>query len=268
MVAILLPFAAAGEPAFERTAIRLFEQADGPILPVARRLYSTRFDSTRMRMLAVEVSATYAAPDTATMIPLACTLKRPDGSQSPSDRPMSFQFFEGKTESHSANLLWSAAADQDWKPGSYEVECVANGKSLGKASFEVALNPPEVADGGIRVEAVRVFPVEGKLPPRLLRKYSISFPAETTTRVGIELEFTHAALGRAAKVPVECYFFWPDGQTSPAVILSYEPEPTWAGGYSAGAMGWEQAGNWPKGVFTISCAIYGQPVVVDRFDLT
>ena len=63
------------------------------------------------------------------------------------------------------------------------------------------------------------------------------------------------------------YFFWPDGQTSPPVILSYEPEPTWAGGYSAGAMGWEQTGNWPAGVYTIACSIYGQPVIVDRFDV-
>jgi hypothetical protein len=267
-IAILLPFAAAGEPDFEKTTIRLFEQADSPILPVARRLYSTRFDSTRMRMLAVEVSGTYAAPEAATTIPLTCTLKRPDGSQSASDRPMSFQFFEGKTDSHSANILWSVAADQDWKPGSYEVECLAGEKSLGKASFEVALNPAEVAEGEIRVEAVRVFPVEGQLPPRMLRKYGTSFAAETMSRIGIELELSHAALGRAAKVPVECYFFWPDGQTSPPVILSYEPEPTWAGGYSAGAMGWEQPGNWPQGVYTISCAIYGQPVIVDRFDLS
>ncbi len=181
---------------------------------------------------------------------------------------MSFQFFEGKSESHSANLLWNSAADQDWSPGSYEVECLAGETSLAKAAFEVALNPPEVADGEIRVEAVRVFPVGENLPPRMLRKYTALLAAETTTRIGIELEFSHAAPGRSAKVPVECYFFWPDGQTSPPVILSYESEPTWAGGFSAGAMGWERSGNWPKGFYTISCAIYGQPVIIDRFDLT
>jgi hypothetical protein len=266
-IAILIPFAAAGEPAFDQTSIRLFEQADGPILSVPRLLYSTRFDATRTRMLGVEVSATYSAPDTATTIPLACTLTRPDGSRSPSERPMSFQFFAGTTESHSANLLWGVVADQDWKPGSYEVECLAGEKSVGKAPFEIARNPPEVVDGDIRVEAVRVFPVEGKLPPRTMRKYTASFPAASTTRIGLELEFTHAPLGRAIKIPVECYFFWPDGQTSPPVILSYEPEPTWAGGYSAGAMGWEQPGNWPKGVYTVSCASFGQPVIVDRFDI-
>jgi hypothetical protein len=266
-VAILIPFAAAGEPAFDQTSIRLFEQADGPLLPVTRRLYSTHFDATRMRNLAVEASATYAAPDTTTTVPLDCTLTRPDGSQSPSERPMSFQFFAAMTESQSAHLLWGVVADQDWQPGNYSVECLAGEKSIGKAAFQIARNPPEVADGDIRVAAVRVFPVEGQLPALAMREYLTIFDSGSTNRIGIELEFTHAPLGRAVKVPVECYFLWPDGQTSLPVILSYEPEPNWAGGYSAGAMGWEQPGNWSRGVYTISCAIYGQPVIVDRFDV-
>lgn len=267
-IALLLPLAAAGDVAFEKVTIRLFEQADGPIVPVARRLYSTHFDATRTRMLGVEISATYAAPETTTTIPVTCTMRKPDGSQASSDRPMSFQYFGGKTESHSANLLWGAAPDEDWEAGTYEIECLAEEKPIGKAQFEIALNPADVAEGEIRVAAVRLFPVTGQLPPRMNRKYTNGFVAEATSRIGIEIEFTHAALGRTVKIPVECYFFWPDGQTSPPVVLSYEPQPTWAGGYSAGAMGWEQAGNWAKGVYTISCAIHGQPVIVDRFDLT
>jgi hypothetical protein len=241
-IAILIPFAADGEPASDQATIRLFEQAEGPVLPVSRRLYSTHFDATRTRKLAVEVTAT---------VPLTCTLTRPDGT----------------TESQGADHLWGAVADGDWQPGSYSVECHAGEKSIGSAAFEIARNPPEVADGEIRVEAIRLFPVEGQLPARALRQYEATLAADSTSKIGIELEFTHAPLGRTVKVPVECYFFWPDGQTSPPVILSYEPEPTWAGGYSAGAMGWEQPGNWLAGVYTIACSIYGQPVIVDRFDM-
>jgi hypothetical protein len=240
--AILIPFAAVGEPAPEQTTLRLFEQAEGPVLPVSRRLYSTRFDATRTRKIAVEVSGT---------APLTCTLTRPDGT----------------TESQGATLLWGAAGDEDWETGSYSIECLAGEESVGKVAFEIARSPPEVADGDIRIAAVRVFPVEAQLPARASRKYTAVLAADSTRKIGIELEFTHAPLGRSVKVPVECYFFWPDGQTSPPVILSYEPEPTWAGGYSAGAMGWEQAGNWPVGVYTIACSIYGQPVIVDRFDV-
>ena len=81
------------------------------------------------------------------------------------------------------------------------------------------------------------------------------------------MEFSHAPLGRIAKMPVDCHFFWPDGQTSPPLVLNYEPQPNWAGGYSAGAMGWEASGNWKKGVYTVSCAINGQPAAVERFEI-
>ena len=183
------------------------------------------------------------------------------------ERPMEFQFFGGKTEAQSANLLWGAAADQDWAPGIYEVECKAGEIAIARATFEMAANPPEVADGDIRVEAMRMFPVDGNLQPIQERKYANNFPAVATSRIGVELEFSHAPLGRAAKVPVDCHFFWPDGQTSPPLVLSYEPQQSWAGGYSAGAMGWEAPGNWIKGVYTVSCAINGQPVAVERFEI-
>jgi hypothetical protein len=130
------------------------------------------------------------------------------------------------------------------------------------------VNTPDVADGEIRVAALRVFPVEGKLPPRPMRRYMSALPAATTTRIGIEIEFTHEPLNRTAVIPVDCWFLWPDGQTSPPLVLSYEPQPSWAGGFSAGAMGWEAPGNWAKGVYTVTCAIHGRPIMVDRFDVT
>ena len=68
-------------------------------------------------------------------------------------------------------------------------------------------------------------------------------------------------------MPVECWFFWPDGQTSPPVVLSYEPLPSWAGGYSAGAMGFPARGNWIKGAYTVSCAVNGQPAAIERFEV-
>jgi hypothetical protein len=266
-LALLLPSLAVAAPAFEQATLRFFEQADGPILPVARRIFTTRFDATRTRRLGVELAATYAAPESPVTIPLACTLRKPDGSTAPAERPMDFQFFGGKTGSASANLLWGVADDRDWPPGSYEVECLAGDEPVARASFEMTRNPPEVADGEIRVKALRVFPVDGNLPPIDARTYVTTLPADLTTRIGIELEFAHAPLGHAVKVPVDCWFFWPDGQTSQPLVLRYEPQPAWAGGYSAGAMGWETPGNWMLGVYTVSCAIDGQPSAIERFDV-
>jgi hypothetical protein len=56
-----LAAAAADPPALDAATIRLFEQPDAEILPVARRLYATRFDATRTRTLGVEIAVSHAA---------------------------------------------------------------------------------------------------------------------------------------------------------------------------------------------------------------
>lgn len=266
-LACLLPSLAAAQPSFNQASLRFFEQADGPILPVERRVYTTRFDAVRTRRLGVEVAGTYAAPDADATLALACILRNPDGTAVPAERSMDFRFYGGQGGSAAANLLWGRTDDQDWAPGRYEVECLAGDKPVAKAAFEMNRNPAEVADGEIRVKALRIFPVDGELPPIDARQYSERLAAEDTTQIGVELEFAHAPLGRTVKVPVDCWFFWPDGQTSPPVVLSYEPQATWAGGYSAGAMGFPSAGNWIKGIYIVSCAINGQPAAVERFEV-
>jgi hypothetical protein len=265
--ALLLPASAPAAPAVERAGLRLFEQADGDILPDTRRVYSTRFDATRTRRLGVEYAAEYAAPEADSTAPLACALTRPDGTTSAAERPMDFRFYAGKPGSTAANLLWGMPDGQEWAVGRYAVECQGDGLPSAKAAFEVFLNPPEVADGNIRVRAMRLFAVEELLPPIDQRRYAARFAADATRRIGVELEFAHAPLGHAAHIPVDCWFFWPDGQTSPPVVLSYEPQPDWAGGYSAGAMGYAETGVWTKGTYTVSCAIGGQPVAIERFDV-
>jgi hypothetical protein len=247
--------------------LRFLEQADGPILPVERRAYSTRFDTLRTRRLGVELAGSYPRQEADSTVALSCILTRPDGTTVPGERPMDFRFFGGETASKAANLLWGAPEGGEWFPGPYAVECFADDAPVARAAFDMARNPPEVPDGGIRVKALRIFPVEGSLPPTGARRYSDELSAASTTQVGVELEFAHAPLGRDARVPVDCWFFWPDGQTSPPLVLSYEPQPTWAGGYSAGAMGYPAAGRWIKGVYTVSCAINGQPAAVERFEV-
>ena len=106
------------------------------------------------------------------------------------------------------------AADQGWSPGTTQSSAATPAQLVAEAHIEIVQNPPDVADTDIRVAAIRVFPVTepartGRAP---VREQAV---AADTNPIGVELEFSHAPLGRAAKVPVDCYFFWPDGQTSP-----------------------------------------------------
>ena len=263
----LLPLAAAAAAPPADTAIRLFEQPDTDILPVERRLYADRFAATRMRWLGVEITASYPKLEQAEELPVSCELERPDGTRSGTDRPMSFQLFagEGVTESYSANLLWGVADEEDWVPGNYAVHCTVAGKPIEPARFEVVLNAPDVAGTGIRIAGMRFFPVGQGLPEKQERAYGQSFDRAQLRSIGVEIEFTHEPLGQTARVPVACYFFWPDGQTSPPMRLVYEPGPDWPGGYAAGALGWDEPGQWLAGTYTANCTIDGRPVAVDRF---
>lgn len=159
------------------------------------------------------------------------------------------------------------AATDGWQPGEYAIECAIDGEPVAQARIEIVLNAPDVAGTDIRVAALRLFPVDRLLPAREERRYASAMVASETRHLGVELEFTHVPLGQAMTIPVDCYYFWPDGQTSPAVLLSYEPQPGWSGGYSAGALGWDEPGRWQPGVYTVTCLIGGRPVIVDRFDL-
>jgi hypothetical protein len=260
--------AAADPPAVDAVTIRLFEQADAEILPVARRIYSTRFDATRTRTLGVEIAASHAAQESVAEIPVDCTMQKPDGSAYPPDRQLILAIAAGATHSSSAGLPWRAPDPKGWQPGEYEIQCRIDGQLVAESHMEIVQNEPDVAGTDIRVAAIRLFPVERLLPAKDERRYTSTLVAADTNHIGVELEFTHAPLGQAMRIPVECYYFWPDGQTSPAVMLSYEPQATWSGGYSAGAIGWDQPGHWLPGVYTVTCVIGGRPVIVDRFDLT
>jgi len=258
----------AEQPALDQVTIRLYEQADGVLLPMARRIYSTHFDAMRTRALGLEISAMHPAQETPVQIPFVCTMQGPDDSGIESDRTILFELAAGHTQSTSTSLLFGAADEEDWQPGDYRVQCLVDGQVIAQMPFEVVLNPSDVASAEIRVAGLRLFPVERELPARAERRYTSAMVAAETRHIGIELEFTHAPLGQAMMIPVECHYFWPDGQTSPPVLLRYEPQATWSGGYSAGALGWDQAGKWLPGVYTVTCSIGGRPVIVDRFDLS
>jgi hypothetical protein len=259
--------AAADSPALATVTLRLYEQADAEILPVARRLYSTVFDATRTRTFGVEIAASHAAPESAAGIPVDCTMQKPDGNLLPRDRPLILELAAGTTYSSGAGLPWRAPDAEGWQPGEYAIECRIAGQVVAESRIKVVQNEPDVAGTDIRVAAIRLFPVERTLPARDERRYASTLVAAEMNHIGVELEFTHAPLGQAMRIPVECYYFWPDGQTSPAVMLTYEPQATWSGGYSAGALGWDQPGYWLPGVYTVTCMIGGRPVIVDRFDL-
>ena len=252
---------------FAEVSIRLFEQADGTVQPFGRRVYTSHFDATLTRMIGVEIGATYAKQKEARLYDVACTLTKPDGSAETASRPMSFQVFADETSSNSANVQWGVPDEQDWQAGEYGVDCGIAGVSIGQASFSIVLNPADVADTDLRIAGLKFFAVDRDLPPKNERNYAEVFETADTRRIGVEIEFTHAPIGREIAVPVDCHYFWPDGQVMPPAEMTYRPGPTWPGGYSAANMGWDEAGKWPLGHYVVVCQVAGRPAVVNRFEV-
>ena len=268
LAACLPPSALAADASpFTAVSIRLFEQADGTVQPFGRRVYATHFDATLTRMISVEIGATYARQKESRLYDVVCTLTRPDGSSAPASRPMSFQVFADETQSNSANVQWGVADEQDWQAGDYAVDCGIAGQSIGQATFAVVLNPADVADTDLRIAGLKFFPVDGELPPKDARAYTDVFETADTRRIGVEIEYTHSPIGRQISVAVDCHYFWPDGQVMPPAEMTYQPGPTWPGGYSAANMGWDEAGKWPLGHYLVVCEVAGRPAVVNRFEV-
>lgn len=266
--ASLPPIALAADASpFTAVSMRLFEQADGPVQPFGRRVYATHFDATLTRMIGVEIGATYAKRKEERLYDLACTLTKPDGSSEPASRAMSFQVFADETESNSANVQWGVPDEEDWQAGDYLVDCGVAGQSIGQVPFTVVLNPADVADTDLRIAGLRFFPVDRELPAKSDRSYTEVFETANTRRIGVEIEYTHSPIGRAITVPVDCHYYWPDGQVMPPAQMTYQPGPTWPGGYSAANMGWEEAGKWPTGHYVVVCEVGGRPAVVNRFEV-
>ena len=268
IAACLPPTALAADASpFTAVSMRLFEQADGPVQAFGRRVYATNFDATLTRMIGVEIGATYAKAKETRLLDVACTLTKPDGSLAPGSRAMSFQVFADETQSNSANVQWGVPDEQDWEAGNYLVDCAVAGQSIGQAPFTVVLNPADVADTDLRIAGLRFFAVERELPAKAERDYTEVFETANTRRIGVELEYTHSPIGREIAVAVDCHYYWPDGQVMPPAQMTYQPGPTWPGGYSAANMGWDEAGKWPTGHYVVVCEVAGRPAVVNRFEV-
>lgn len=127
--------------------------------------------------------------------------------------------------------MWNRAGDPAWAPGNYVVHCSGHGSVLGEVRFEVAMNPPDASEIDLRVTQIHLFPASGPLPARDQRDYMTRFPARKTSRIGVELEFTHSATSGNAGL----------------------------------AMGWDSPGRWSQGHYTVVCNLRGRPVAVERF---
>jgi hypothetical protein len=246
-----------------RSEIRLWEQEGNVVIPLERRLYSTRFDAGRIRFIGMEIAISHPPANASAIFPVDCELRAPDGGR-PGLQKLEIEVATGADDSRGVTL-WNRAGDPAWVPGNYVVHCSGRGSALAEVRFEVAVNPPDAAEFNLRVTRIHLFPASGPLPARDQRDYMTKFSARKTSRIGVELEFTHSPPGGTASIPVDCYYYPPSGQPMGPISFNYEPRADATSGNAGLAMGWDNPGRWSQGQYTAVCNIRGRPVAMERF---
>lgn len=253
-----------------QVAIRLYEQGGGFVIGPEARSYTTWFDTVRTRRLGVEVSIVHVALPKPMQYSVACEMDRPDGKTVSGIFRIPVKVSAGEKQSSGANTLFGMPEGQEWPAGTYTVRCSGDQLRLGETRIHFVRNPPDVADADIRVAGIRFFQIGKEIPAQDQRSYVAMnqagyFSSRTTSRIAVELEFRHPPLPKAVSVPVECFYFFPDGQFTPAIPLTYEAPAGQQNGQAARGIGWDEPGNWPLGVYSVMCQLAGHPVAFDRF---
>jgi hypothetical protein len=255
--------AAQAQIAPTRFEIRLWEQEGNVVIPLERRLYSTRFDAGRSRIIGMEIVMSHAPAKATAILPVDCELRAPEGDR-PGSQNLEIKVATGAAESRGV-AMWIRAGDPAWVPGDYRVHCNARGSVLGEVPFQMAMNPPDASEIDLHVKQMHLFPASGPLPARDQRDYMTRFPARKTSRIGVELEFTHAQPGGTMSIPIDCYYYPPSGQAMGPISFTYEPQADATSGNAGLAMGWDSPGRWSQGQYAAVCNIRGRPVAVERF---
>lgn len=246
------------------TEIRLWEQEGNAVAPSDRRFYSTRYDAGRSRYIGFEITMSHLPARATGIFPVECQLLGTADEKALKTLNLEVEVVTGAASSNGIALL-APNGDSGWLPGNYRIRCSGRGSLLGEAPFAIAVNPPDAAEIDLHVAAIHLFPVSGALPARGQREYATHFNARNTSRIGVELEFTHTAAGSATSIPVDCYYYPPSGRVMGPISFNYEPQADATGGYAALAMGWDKPGKWSDGYHTAVCNIRGRPVAVERF---
>lgn len=246
-----------------KSEIRLWEQEGNVVIPLERRLYSTRFDAGRSRFIGMEILLSHTPANATAIFPVDCELRAPEGGRS-STQKLEIEVTSGAADSRGI-ALWKRSGDLAWAAGNYLVHCSGRSVALSEAPFEMAVNPPDASEINLHVTQMHLFPATGPLPARDQRDYMTRFSVRKTSRVGVELEFTHSPPGGATSIPVDCYYYPPVGQAMGPISFSYESQADATRGNAGLAMGWDSPGRWSQGHYTAVCNIRGRPVAVERF---
>ena len=115
--------------------VKFFESAASSTLPPSQRIYAERFEAHTARHVNIEILTNHAATGRAVEVPMSCTYTRPDGSVL---HVTQYNFkIPGTNENTSFATSTGWQNPGNWRPGTYRVSCMHEGRNIASGSFEI-----------------------------------------------------------------------------------------------------------------------------------
>jgi hypothetical protein len=245
--------------------IRFFT-SHGNVPSRATRIYSNRFEASAIQYLNIELEFEFPSPGKVVTFPVACQYLKPDGSVVGTVE-LNFQ-----AQADWGGVInaagWGNVDGGVYAPGIYRARCTRGTTWIGEASFEVFQPEPEIAAANAKFTGIRFFETPRQMLLLKDRKYDHSFTVAQTRSIGVELSFDGPAPGKEVSFTVNCRMWDPTGADFGKFDIGYTWQPDWKGVINANVWGYEDAGRWPKGVFTTSCSSGGRWIADGRFEIT
>jgi serine/threonine protein kinase len=242
--------------------VRFFEGGDD-IPPPDQRRYATTFNRRTTRSINVELRLSHPEADGSETARVTCTYYRSDGIVlgKPADevRPTP------GTEATYWGFWWGWEEPGNWAPGTYRVECSAEGRVIAEKTFKIDWDIPSLR---ATVDSVWIFESgAGETPPDQ-RRYATTFARPSARYIFVELRLSYPAPGRRVSVPVTCTYYRSDNSVLGEIPRhQIRPEPDWDGQYWSTGWGYQDPGNWAPGTYRVECSAEGRVIAKKTFKI-
>ena len=243
-------------------AVRLYESG-GEAADRKTRVFTTTFDALTTRFVNLELELEYPAAARHTEFEVPCQIEGPDSA---ARIPVVKGAIEPGWTGSYHDVGWGARNRGLWPEGTYRVTCRDQAVVLATAGFTVVKAAAAVGPLGASLTHLRFFQSLADRMPVENRLYGARFDSRSTHWVKTEFGLVYPAVTAPVTFTVECVYTFPDGTLRPVSVERRIPAG-WTGSVHAQGIGWDQAGNWPPGIYRVACRSDGRDFAAGSFEV-